>query len=84
MENVIFRNGKLWAVHHIFLPVGNPQRAAIQLWELDTDGTILNRYRIQDTTNLFSFAFPTVAVNANEDTIVGHNVFSSTPLRTFY
>lgn len=78
MENVIFRNGKLWAVHHIFLPVGNPQRAAIQLWELDTDGTILNRYRIQDTTNLFSFAFPTVAVNANEDIIVGHNVFSST------
>ena len=78
MENVIYRNNKLWAVHHIFLPANNPQRTAVQLWELDTDGTILQRFRIDDPSNLFSFAFPTVAVNANEDIMIGHNVFSST------
>jgi PKD repeat protein len=78
MEKVIYRNGKIWAVHHIFLPVGNPQRTAVQWWELDTDGTVLQRGRIDDTTNLFSFAFPTIAVNNNEDVLIGYSVFSST------
>lgn len=78
MEDVIYRNGKLWAVHHVFLPANNPQRCAIQWWELDTAGVVLNYGRIQDSSNLFSFAFPTIAVNANEDVMIGHDVFSST------
>jgi len=77
MENVIYRNNKLWAVHHIFVPAGNPQRTAIQWWNLDTAGVILQRGRIEDTTNLFSYAFPTIAVNAHEDMLIGHDVFSS-------
>ena len=24
MENMIFRNGKLWTTHHVYLPAGNP------------------------------------------------------------
>ncbi len=78
MENVIYRNGKLWAVHHVFLPANNPKRCAVQWWELSTDGVIINYGRIQDTTNLFSFAFPTIAVNADEDVLIGYSVFSST------
>ncbi len=79
MENVIYRNGKLWAVHHVFLPVNNPQRCAVQWWNLDAaDGTLLDYGRIEDTTNLFSFAFPTIAVNNNEDVFIGHDVFSQT------
>lgn len=78
MENVIYRNGKLWAVHHVFLPAGNPQRTAVQWWNLDTDGVILERGRIDDPTNLFSFAFPTIAVNANEDVFIGFDAFSET------
>jgi PKD repeat protein len=79
MENVIYRNGKLWAVHHVFLPADNPQRCALQWWNLDAgDGTLLDYGRIEDTTNLFSFAFPTIAVNANEDVLIGHDIFSST------
>ncbi len=77
MENVIFRNNKLWAVHHIFVPAGNPQRTDIQWWNLDTSGVILQRGRIEDSTNLFCYAFPTIAVNAHEDMLIGHDVFSS-------
>jgi len=77
MEIVIFRNNKIWAVHHIFLPANNPQRAAVQWWELNTEGEILQRGRIEDTTNLYSFAFPSIAVNANEDVLIGFGVFSS-------
>ncbi|MDP2724307.1 MAG: PKD domain-containing protein [Bacteroidales bacterium] len=78
METVIYRNNKLWAVHHVFLPAGDPQRCAVQWWELDTDGVILEHGRIEDQSNTFSFAFPSIAVNANEDVMIGHNVFSST------
>ena len=77
MVNVIYRNGKLWAVHHIFLPSGDPQRAAVQWWELDTTGVIIERGRIEDTTNLYSFAFPSIAVNKFEDVMIGHDVFSA-------
>lgn len=76
METVIFRNNKLWAVHHVFLPANNPLRCAVQWWEIDTDGVILEHGRIEDPTNNFSFAFPSIAVNANEDVFIGHNVFS--------
>ncbi len=77
MENVIFRNNKIWAVHHIFLPANSPQRTAVQWWQLDTEGTILQRGRIDDPTNVMSYAFPTIAVNDFEDVLIGHNSFSS-------
>ncbi len=78
METVIYRNSKLWAVHHVYLPANDPQRTAVQWWALDTSGVILERGRIDDTTNVFSFAFASIAVNANEDIFIGHNVFSNT------
>ncbi|MCF6171085.1 MAG: PKD domain-containing protein [Bacteroidales bacterium] len=76
MHTMIFRNNKLWAVHHIYLPANNPQRCAIQWWELDTAGVVLERGRIEDTSNTVSFAFPGIAVNANEDVFIGHGVYS--------
>lgn len=76
MHTLIYRNNKLWAVHHIYLPADNPQRSAIQWWELDTDGSILQRGRVDDPSNEFSFAFSSIAVNANEDILIGHGIFS--------
>lgn len=76
MHTMIFRNDKLWAVHHIYLPADNPQYTAIQWWNLDTNGVILERGRIEDENQEFSYAFPSIAVNANEDVLIGHGVFS--------
>lgn len=76
MENVVFRNNKLWAVHHVFLPANNPQRTAVQWWELTPQGQIVQRGRIDDATGEMSYAFPTIAVNEFEDIIIGHNNFS--------
>ena len=76
MHTMIFRNDKLWAVHHIYLPADDPQYTAIQWWNLDTTGVILERGRIEDENQEISFAFPSIAVNANEDVFVGHGVFS--------
>lgn len=77
MHTMIHRNDKLWAVHHVYLPAANPQRCAIQWWNIDTSGVILQRGTIEDTSNEFSFAYPSIAVNANEDVFIGHGVFSS-------
>lgn len=77
MENVIFRNNKLWATHHVFLPANNPVRTAVQWWNISTDGQLLQRGRIDDPTGLFSYAFPTIAVNQFEDVLIGHNIFSA-------
>ncbi len=76
MHTMIFRNNKLWAVHHIYLPADDPQYTAIQWWNLDTNGVILERGRIEDESQEYSYAFPSIAVNANEDVLIGHGVFS--------
>ncbi len=76
MHTMINRNNKLWAVHHIYIPADNPQRCAVQWWHIDTSGVILERGRIDDPTNEYSFAYPSIAVNANEDVFIGHGVFS--------
>jgi PKD repeat protein len=76
MQNMVTRNNKLWAVHHIYIPADNPERCAVQWWCFDTDGSVLERVRIDDPGNEYSFAFPCIAVNANEDVLVGHGVFS--------
>lgn len=76
MENVIRRNDKLWAVHHIFLPANNPTHIAIQWWELDINGNLLQRGRIEDETEEIFYAFPSIAVNAMEDIMIGFSSFS--------
>lgn len=77
MQNVVLRNGKLWAVHHVFLPANNPQRTAVQWWNVSKQGQIIQRGRIDDPSGLMHYAFPTVAVNQFEDMMIGHNIFSS-------
>lgn len=65
MQKVVYRNGKIWAAHHVFVPQNNPNRSVVQWWELDEDGTVLQFGRV-DEPNMH-FTFPTIAVNALEE-----------------
>lgn len=77
MENMVYRNGKLWATHHVYLPAGdNPQRSAVQWWNLSTEGEVLQWGRVDDPTGEMYFAFASIAVNAIEDVLVGFGSFS--------
>jgi PKD repeat protein len=76
IENMVYRNGKLWCVHHIYLPVENPNRCAVQWFELALDGTILQRGRIDDEAGNKYYAFATIAVNSREDILIGYASFS--------
>jgi len=76
--SVILRNGKLYACHAVMLPTGNPTRSAVQWWEIDA-ATFAVRHvgRIDDATGATCFAAPSLAVNRNEDILIGHAQFSA-------
>ncbi|MCD4730451.1 MAG: choice-of-anchor J domain-containing protein [Bacteroidales bacterium] len=76
-ENMVFRNNKLWCVHHIYLPADNPTRSSVQWWELGLDGTILQWGREDDETGNFYYTFASIAVNAMEDVMIGYGSFST-------
>ncbi|MCB0806293.1 MAG: T9SS type A sorting domain-containing protein [Bacteroidales bacterium] len=76
MENLVFRNGKLWTTHHVYLPQGNVNRCAVQWWNLDTSGELLQWGRVDDPDGGMFFAFASIAVNAKEDVMIGFGSFS--------
>src|SRR5882762_8642638 len=73
MQNCSYRNAFLWCVHHIFLPAANPTRTAVQWWQLTTDGIIQQRGRIDDPTGPTFYMYPSIAVNANNDVLIGYS-----------
>jgi subtilisin-like proprotein convertase family protein len=79
IQNVVYRNGSLWATHTIFLPnSATPTRCAVQWWQLSPTGTIQQRGRIDDATAPLTFyAFPSIAVNKNSDVLIGFSRFSA-------
>ncbi|MED5494903.1 MAG: hypothetical protein VYB58_04200, partial [Verrucomicrobiota bacterium] len=87
MHALIKRNGKLWAAHHVFLPEGvtNVNRTAVQWWNLETNATIIQRGYIQDTNGVKQYTFPSIAVNKNNDVLIGYSGFTKdTYASSFY
>ncbi len=79
LHTVIFRNGKLWISHHVFLPAGAPTRAAAQWWSVTAStGAVLQRGRVDSGTSTTWFTYPTLAVNSAEDMLIGYSRFSTT------
>jgi len=77
IQNVVYRNGSIWCAQTIFLPVSSPTRSAIQWWQLSTSGAIVQRDRIDDSTGNRFYGFPSIAVNRNNDALIGYSRFSS-------
>ncbi len=70
-------NGNLWTAQHIYLPVTQPiSRSAIQWWQLQTSGTILQNGRIDDASGQIHRAYPSMAVNSSEDVAIGYSISS--------
>jgi len=78
IQNVIFRNSALWCAHHIFLPAGlTPTRASIQWFSMTPGGNITQAGRYDDGSGVNFFAYPSLAVNANEDVLIGFSRFAA-------
>jgi uncharacterized repeat protein (TIGR01451 family) len=78
MQNCVYRNASLWCTHHIFLPVTTPTRASVQWWQLSTAGAVTQRGRVDDASGATFYTFPSIAVNANSDVLIGYSRFSAT------
>jgi hypothetical protein len=76
--NVVYRNGSLWAAHNVFLPASHPTRTAAQWWQFAPDGTVQQFGRVDDATGTNFYAFPTIAVNSQNDVLLSYSIFSAT------
>jgi hypothetical protein len=80
-------NTSLWFAQNITLPAGgSPTHAAAQWWQVDASSgsttNVIQQGRIEDSTATQTnggnhFAYPTIAVNKNNDALVGYTRFSS-------
>jgi hypothetical protein len=77
MLKVVYRNGSLWCSHTVYLPAGTPTHTSVQWWQLGTDGTVLQISRIDDVSGQVFCAYPSIAVNRNNDVVVAYSTFSA-------
>ena len=69
IQNVIYRNGSLWATHTVFLPAdglvgSSASRSAVQWWEISPTAITINQFgRLEDVTGNTFYAFPSIGVN---------------------
>lgn len=77
MQKTIYRNGKIWCTHSVFLPAGATTRSAVQWWQLSPAAAVLQRGRIDDPTGATFYAFPSIDVNQNDDALIGCAKFNA-------
>jgi hypothetical protein len=79
IQSVVYRNGSIWASHGIVREDGmSAPRAAVQWWELSPLGTILQRGVIEDPASLEHYYYPSMAVNAAGQAMIGFTRSSPT------
>ncbi|MDT7808932.1 MAG: hypothetical protein QOJ70_2745 [Acidobacteriota bacterium] len=81
-NNVVYRNGSIWYAQTIGLPASGLTHTAAQWTKLDTAGTFLDGGIVEDPTATAInggkwYAYPSVAVNKNNDMVMGFSQFAS-------
>ena len=72
-----YRNHHLWCTHTIFLPAsGTVTHSSIMWWEVDTAASPMQNGLINDPTAAVDYAYSSIAVNANDDALIGSGYFS--------
>ncbi len=77
---VVFMNNKLWTAHNVFLPYStttNATRCSVLWWQTDTLANPVQIGVVDDATNTNFYSFPAIAVNTNDDALLGFSTFSS-------
>ena len=85
LGNCVLHNGTIWCAHTVYLPYTVPTRAAAQWFQIGFTGgkaQMVQRGRIDDATNTYSYAYPSIAVNKNDDALIGYTRYSSSEYAT--
>jgi hypothetical protein len=83
--NPVFRNGNIWYSQIIGLPANGWTHTAVQWTRINTSGAFVEGGRVEDPTATSSnggewYSQPSIAVNANNDVLLGFSNFSSAHL----
>jgi hypothetical protein len=80
LDNVVMgfvvRNGALWAVETVS-PNASPARQSLQVWKMNTAGALQQFSRLDDPSGAAFYSFGSLAVNANNDVLLGFTRFSA-------
>jgi PASTA domain len=74
--NCVLRGGSIWCTHTVF-PQSGPARSAVQWFELSTVGAVRQVGRVDDASGGLFYAFPSIAVNATNDVLIGYSRFGA-------
>lgn len=77
MQCVVYRNGSIWATQNAYAGSGASLRGFVQWWQVNTSAVTQQFGRIEDAGGTFHYAFPSIAVNRNNDVLVGFSRFSA-------
>lgn len=78
VASACLRHGVIWAVQTATIPAGAaPLHTAVQWWRITTAGAFSGFGRIEDPTGSTWLGYPSVAVNANDQVLVGYSLFSA-------
>ncbi len=78
ITRLVYRNNKLWCAHTVFLPYpGTATRCSAMWWQMDTLANALQNGLVDDATTPSFFAYTSIAVNANDDAMVGFSYCNS-------
>ncbi len=79
IQSVVYRDGHLWAAHTVFFPATpTPSRSSIQWWKIDPVAVgVADRGLVDDPTGKRFFAYPSIAVNKNNDVLLGYSRFQA-------
>lgn len=72
MRTVMVRNGYIWATHTVYLPANSPNHSGSDFWQINpANNTVVQYGRIEDPTGKYFTSYPSLAVTANNDVLLG-------------
>ena len=73
----VMKNGSVWCSHTVFFPAsGTTTHSSVMWWQLDTAANPVQNGLINDATATVDYAYPSIAVNAANDFMIGCGYFS--------
>jgi PASTA domain len=74
--NCVLRGGSIWCTHTVF-PLSVPARSTVEWFELTPAGAVKQVGRIDDPSGGAFYGFPSLAVNATNDVLIGYSRFGA-------
>ena len=78
VASACLRNGMIWAAQTATIPAAGPvpEHSVVQWWRVSTAGALSGFGRIGDASGRDWLAYPSVAVNARDQVVIGYSLFS--------